>query len=310
MAISLLLQARGKMTADHLADILGVSPRTIYRDINSLSLAHVPISMDYGPGGGYFIPESSQVASVTFTGEEAIALALGGVVAGGSQLFDAGERLRGALIKLEAVLPEEYRHDVRVARERILVDISGWYRSPSPPPLLETIRSAVWRQRRIDIFHFRADGSAGQWRCVDPLGLIWKAATWYLAAWCHLRQDYRVFHLNRIREVIPRDEPIDSRPDFDLEVFWDETRRRFEERTAPITLTFRADPTVLGRLDSGHVRVREEADGTAIVRVCVDSIDMAVAHVLSLGPGVTVLDPSEVRHEVAISARQIAGRYG
>ncbi len=57
VAITLLLQARGKMTAHHLSDVLGVSPRTIYRDMDALSLAHVPVSMDYGPGGGYYLPD-------------------------------------------------------------------------------------------------------------------------------------------------------------------------------------------------------------------------------------------------------------
>jgi len=309
MAITLLLQARGKMTADHLADILGVSPRTIYRDINSLSLAHVPISMDYGPGGGYFIDDAARVGAITFTGEEAIALALGGVVAGGAQLFDAGERLRQALLKLEAVLPAEYRHDIRVARERVLVDISRWHRSPEPPEYLETIRDAVWRQRCIDIFYHSADGTEGQWRCVEPLGLVWKAGSWYLAAYCRLRQDYRVFHLQRMRDVLTRDEVIGRHDDFDLTPFWEETRRRFETRTAPLALTFRAQPAVFGRLGSDHVRLREDGDGSVVVRVQAESVEAAIAHVLSLGSDVTVVEPAEVRDGVAAAARAIAERY-
>ncbi len=82
MAITLLLQARGKMTAKRLADLLGVSTRTIYRDMDTLSLAHVPVSMDYGPGGGYYLPDNYRFESAIFTREEAISLVLGGAMAG------------------------------------------------------------------------------------------------------------------------------------------------------------------------------------------------------------------------------------
>src|SRR5579859_5625116 len=109
VAITLLLQSRGKMTADRLADILDVSVRTIYRDMDTLSLAHVPISMDYGPGGGYYLPDGYRIDPMIFTSEEAVALALGGAVAGDYRLFESGDGLRRALFKLEAALPEEYR---------------------------------------------------------------------------------------------------------------------------------------------------------------------------------------------------------
>src|ERR671927_836201 len=109
VAITLLLQAGGKMTAERLAGILDVSVRTIYRDMDALSLAHVPVSMDKGPGGGFYLPEDYRLDPSTFTSEEAVALALGGSIADGYQIFESGDGLRRALVKLEASLPEEYR---------------------------------------------------------------------------------------------------------------------------------------------------------------------------------------------------------
>src|SRR5437868_8303916 len=106
MAIALLLHARGKMTATRLAEILGVSVRTIYRDMDALSLAHVPVSMDYGPGGGYFLSADYRIEGASFTSDEAVALALGGAITGSSHLFESDDGLRRALLKLEAVLPE------------------------------------------------------------------------------------------------------------------------------------------------------------------------------------------------------------
>src|SRR5437763_9370495 len=121
MAIALLLHARGKMTATRLAEILGVSTRTIYRDIDALSLAHVPVSMDYGPGGGYYLPLDYRFEPAVFTSEEAVSLVLSADMAGNYSLFADDDGLQRALIKLEAVLPEEYRAAVVAAREHILL---------------------------------------------------------------------------------------------------------------------------------------------------------------------------------------------
>src|SRR5579872_6723734 len=167
VAITLLLQARGKMTAHHLADVLGVSLRTIYRDMDALSLAHLPVSMDYGPGGGYYLPDDYHLDPATFTSDEAVALALGGAMAGGYRLFESDDGLRRALVKLEAALPEEYRADVRAARERIVFDTAEWYRrpvAPPPSPHLETVRAAVWAARQVDLLYPRSDGPGAGWR--------------------------------------------------------------------------------------------------------------------------------------------------
>src|ERR1700726_3105711 len=106
VAITLLLQARGIMPAKRLANILGVSTRTIYRDIDALSLAHVPVSMDYGPGGGYYLSHDYRFDPASLTSEEAVALVLSVDMAGNYSLFADDDGLQRALIKLEAVLPE------------------------------------------------------------------------------------------------------------------------------------------------------------------------------------------------------------
>src|SRR5438270_9758097 len=112
MAIALLLHARGKMTAARLAEILGVSTRTIYRDVDILSLAHVPVSMDYGPGGGYYLFDDYHFELAIFTSVEAVSLVLSADMAGNYSLFADVDGLQRALLKLEAVLAEEYRVDV------------------------------------------------------------------------------------------------------------------------------------------------------------------------------------------------------
>ena len=308
LAITLLLQARGKMTADRLAGILGVSVRTIYRDMDALSLAHVPVSMDYGPGGGYFLADTYRVDGASFTGDEAVALALGGALAGGSHLFERDDGLRRALLTLEAVLPEEFRSDIRAARDRVLLDTAAWYQDPPMAGPVETVRAAVWGERQLDLLYPRSDAAGAEWRRVEPHGLVYKAGTWYLVAYCLRRRDFRTFRVNRIEAAEIRDEAVTPRPDFDLRTYWTEARQRFEERAMPFSLTVRASQAGLRRLRAGEI-IERAPDGSAVVRIGQQSEEAAIRFALALGTDAVVLDPPAVRREVARIAELVAYTY-
>jgi len=309
VAITLLLQARGKMTAERLSDILGVSTRTIYRDMDTLSLAHVPVTMDYGPGGGYYLPDAYHLDSATFTSEEAVALALGGAMAGGYRLFENGDGLRRALFKLEAALPEEFRADVRAARERILFDTTSWYQRPIVTPHLETVRAAVWAGRQLDLVYPRSDGSGVQQRRVEPQGLVCKADTWYLVAYCQMRRDFRTFRVSRIEDVTVREEAVSPRPEFDLQAYWAEARQRFEELSLPFRLIMKVSPAALRRMPDAVVVERHGLGGNMVVRVDLESEHAAISYALSFGPEIEVLDPAAVREAVLAAARAVALVY-
>jgi len=318
VAITLLLQARGKMTGERLAAIMDVSTRTIYRDMDALSLAHVPVTMDYGPGGGYYLPEGYRLDPTIFTSEEAVALALGGSVASGYRLFESEDGLRRALVKLEAALPEEYRADVRTARERILFDTTAWYRRPTTTAHLETVRAALWGARQLDLLYSRSSGAGGVGgdalagdparRRVEPHGLVCKAGAWYLVGYCHVRRDFRTFRVDRIEDLTVREEAVRPRPGFDLQTYWEQARRRFEEQTKPFALTLRVSASGRSLVAEATV-LREEDCGGAVVRVDVESAAEAAAYALARGAVVTVLSPPEVRDRVAAAARAVAELY-
>jgi predicted DNA-binding transcriptional regulator YafY len=309
VAIALLLQTRGKMTADRLASILEVSVRTIYRDMDTLSLAHVPVTMDYGPGGGYFLPDDFHLDPTTFTSEEAVALALGGAMAGGYRLFESGDGLRRALFKLEAALPEEFRADVRAARERILFDTTEWYTRPTRTEHLETLRSAVWGARQVDMLYPRSNGPDDAWRRAEPHGLVCKAGVWYLVAYCQMRKGFRTFRVDRIRDLHIREEATNPRPGFDLQRYWEEARDRFERQTAPFALTLSVAPSVFPKVRSEATVLSEDPAGWMRVRVDVSSADDAIKYALGLGSGAIVVDPPEVRAAVAQAARELVAQY-
>lgn len=318
VAITLLLQARGKMTAKHLASILDVSTRTIYRDIDALSLAHVPVSMDYGPSGGYYLPSDYRFEPANFTREEVISLVLGGAMAGNYSLFADDDDLHRALLKLEATLPEEYRADIRSARERILFDTTAWYNQATTTVYLETIRAALWGAYQLDILYpgLEMNGNA-RWLRVEPYGLVYKGISlphirtgvWYLVAFCQRCQAFCTFRVRHIEDVKMSDEPITSRPDFDLHTYWEEAREHLEERVPPFALTLHVAPTARARIQGDFTVLREEPDGSAIIQVHMESAEAAVAYALALSTEARVISPAEVREAVAGRARAIVEMY-
>lgn len=321
LAITLLLQTRGKMTAQRLANILSVSTRTIYRDIMALSLAHVPVSMELGPGGGYYLPEDYHLESAIFTREEAISLILGADMLGSYNLFAGDDDLQRALTKLEAVLPEEYSADVKAAREHILLDTSEWFSRSTPTTYLEMLRAAVLGKYQLEILypgsscHNQASDEL-RWRRVEPYGLVLRGVPrrhirtglWYLVAYCHACQDFNTFRVSYIEQVRGLAEPVSERPDFNLRAYWRETRKDLDQQR--FTLKLRVSPAIRYNLKGDYMVKREEPDGSAIVRVELASFDDAVSYALGLGADAIVLCPTQVREAVAAAAHAIAEMYG
>lgn len=320
VAITLLLQARGKMTARRLAEILGTSTRTIYRDITSLSLAHVPISMDYGPGGGYYLPDDYQFDSTVFTREEAVSLILSTDIAGNYSLFAGDDGLHRALIKLEATLPEEYRSDVRAARERILFDMTAWRYGTAHTSYLEMIRSAVLQALQVDILYpcvSCVDTPGMKWRRLDPIGLVFKGLSlkhirtgiWYLVAYCHTCRAYQTFRVGNIENIRVLEKTICAHQNFDLQAYWKEERSLSEESQLPLGVILHINARARHKLEGRYTILESCPDESIIVEVKLNSVETAVPYVLAFGTEALVLEPEEVRIAVANAAQLIAERY-
>jgi predicted DNA-binding transcriptional regulator YafY len=318
VAITLLLQARGKMTARYLAGILNVSTRTIYRDIDALSLAHVPVSMDYGPGGGFYLAHDYRFEPSGFTRGEVTSLLLGGALAGNYSLFAYDDDLRRALLKLEATLPREYRADVRAARERVLFDTTAWYNRSTTTAYLETIRSALWASTLLEIQYPIADRRAGAyWLRVEPYGLVYKGISlphvrtgvWFLVAFCLRCRAFCTFRVRAIEDVKLSDQPIALRPAFDLHAYWEDAREQLDARDPPFALTLHISSAARSRVHGNFTILREEPSGSATIQAHLDSSEDAVAYALALGTEARVIGPPEVGEAVAARARAVAQMY-
>jgi predicted DNA-binding transcriptional regulator YafY len=312
LAITLLLQARGKMTAEELGRELEVSERTIYRDIAALGAARVPVMADSGPAGGYSIAGDYRLDPTLFSGDEAVSLAIGGAVLRGLREVELTATLQQALAKIEAALPPEHRDSVRAGQQRFLFDGAAWYATASPAqPHLPILRSAVLHGWRVRLRYQRRDAMEAEERDVDPLGLVYKAGIWYLVGYCFSRSALRTFRVGRIVAVESLAAPRAEYPDFDLARYWEESRTRLEARRPfPVVLRVAA-PMAADFLERPltFLQISRCPDGTVEAEIDLDSLELSVSFVLGFGPHCEVLAPATVRDAVRTVASTIAQRH-
>lgn len=189
-----LMQARRFMTAERLAEVLEVSPRTIYRDIRDLMATGVPI--DGEAGVGYTLHRKYDMPPLMFDSEEIQALLLGARMVQSWADSDLAEAAKRALIKVEAVLPEHLRPQMTEAT--LFAPIIP-ARNPAAANL-GILRRAIDQSTKVRFDYTRLDGE-GSARTVRPLGLFFWGTVWSLAAWCEMRKDFRNFRVDRIAKL-------------------------------------------------------------------------------------------------------------
>ncbi len=295
VSLLLLLQTRGQLTAAELAERFDVSVRTIHRDIESLGDAGVPVEAIRGPAGGYRLARGYRTRLTGLTGEEAEAL-----FAAPAAELGLGRVLADARLKLLAAMPAELQERAERSERLFHLDTRGWFRGEDKTPHLPTLASAVWQGKRVRARY--REGARVVQRTVDPLGLVLKAGAWYLVA--RRSAGMRVYRVSRFVSARVLADQFQRPEGFELDGFWEEWSRTFEESTRRFSVKLRASDLVRRFLP----RELQGEDGVYTVRF--DSLDDAFRELLKFGPDAEVLDPPELRDRIAVAAAQVADLYG
>ncbi|MQA10781.1 MAG: WYL domain-containing protein [Pseudonocardiaceae bacterium] len=316
IATLLLLQTRGRLTAEQLAGELEVSVRTVYRDLEGLSEAGVPVYADRGPRGGYQLLDGYRTKLTGLTTEEAESLFLAGLPGPAAEL-GLGAVLSAAQLKLLAALPEPLRQSAGRIQERFHVEVPGWFRDIERPDQLAEIADAVWHERRLRV-RYRRWGNIEVTRVLDPLGLVLKGGAWYLAA--RVDGDERTYRVGRMLHVEVLDERFDRPAEFDLARYWADWSEQFAKRLYQSEALVKLSPTAqslvpfyLGPVAARALRDNAEEpdeDGWVRLTVPIESVRHAVGEFLRFGAEAEVLEPAELRERLAEQLRRLAGRYG
>ncbi|MGN9784526.1 helix-turn-helix transcriptional regulator [Nonomuraea sp. ZG12] len=321
LSLLLLLQTRGRMTAPELAEELEVSVRTVYRDVEALSSAGVPVYADRGPAGGYQLLDGYRTRLNGLTVAEASSLFLAGLPGPAAELGLA-EVAANAELKLLAALPPEPRSHAARMRERFLLDVPGWYRSADDVPHLSEVSEAVWEQRPL-LMTYRRWGKQEVERVVHPYGLVLKGGSWYMVA-APPGASPRTYRVARVLTVRTLPGHFDPPPDFELGQFWKAYAAEFRERmytaTAEIKLapgmeellsyTMGADVVAAALADGTASDTAPDAEGWRTLTVPVESLTYARWLLLRMGASVEVLGPPELRALMAESVAELGKMYG
>src|SRR5437868_6555393 len=235
VSLLLLLQTRGQLTAAEVAGTLEVSIRTVHRDVESLSAAGVPVEAVRGPAGGYRLAGGYRTRLTGLTADEAEALFAAGVPGPAAEL-GLGGVLANARLKVLAALPAELQERATRAERYFHLDARGWFRAEDTVPHLPTIASATWHERRLNARY--REGLRVVQRTLDPLGLVLKGGAWYLVA--RRSAGMRVYRVSRFASVRVRDEGFQRPEGFELDVFWEEWSRTFEQSLPSVEVKVRA----------------------------------------------------------------------
>lgn len=318
LSIMMILQSRGRVKADDLAEELEVSVRTIYRDITALSTAGVPVYCERGPGGGVELIERYRTDLTGLSTDEARALFMLSIPTPLDEL-GVGSELKAAMLKLSAALPATRQDDQKTSRQRVHLDWTPWFHEQEPQPHLQTTQQAVWEDRLLYVEYYT---EAGEWlgtiqTTLAPYGLVAKSGNWYLVG---RRKDgnISVIRTTWIIEARILDENFQRPENFDLGKFWLTWRNHYESRKPFYSVKVNLAPQLLENVSNlfGENVGTEIASAKApaprgwfSLTLPFESLEDARQRLLPLGGAVEVIEPVALRMSLIDYAAQIAGVY-
>lgn len=305
LRLLLHLQTRGQSTVAQLAEALAVSPRTIQRDLDALSLAGVPVYSIRGRSGGWALLPDYRSRLTGLTPSEVMSVFVGATAHVLADLgLDASSDL--AVTKLIASLPEGTRREAEYARQRLLIDHAGWDDRREIPRWLDLSRQALWEERRINITYGEAQDGHGPFP-VAPLGLVAKTRTWYLVA---ARTDgrLRTYRLSRVTSAELTDDTFTRPAGFDLAEYWAQSQRDFQALRPSYPIVLKVRDHAVRRFRPIQPLLPTD-DGGWIVHTDLESRHEACAAVLAQAGAAQVLAPPELIALVREAAERLAAAH-
>ena len=291
--LSILLQ-EDKTTAPELAERFEVSKRTINRDIEDLCRAGIPIKTAQGTGGGISIMDGYRMDKTILTSKDMQ------MILAGLRSLDSvsGSSYYGQLMeKIQAGSSE-----VISGRDSILIDLSSWYRD-SLAPKIESIQDAIGLKKTIRFKYYSPSGDTE--RKIEPYYLIFKWTSWYVYGYCLLRNDFRLFKLNRMDSII-HEAPFEGNREVPMP---DLSNRKVFPAKGLVKAVF--DPSMKWQLveEYGKDSFTERDDGSLLFEHEYADDEGLIAWMLSCRDKVTVLEPEQIREKLYQITSEIARRY-
>ena len=301
LAITVLLLNRRRLTAKELAARFEVTTRTIYRDIDTLNGAGIPVVSCQGYEGGFEVPENYKLSRQLLTFEDMVSIL---TTLNGVNRTMKNPDLSSVIEKITALIPEEKEPSFQDRADVLVVDISSWGGEEKGRQYLAEIHRAILSSSRLKFDYTTAEGQRST-RKVEPLTLIYKNFVWYLIAYCCVRQEGRLFRLTRIKKIETLAERF-ARKRIDPKQFLEDTPAR-----PMVKLCLRFNPAVRFKVEEyfDEQVIAVEKSGSLLVEISFPESDWIVSFLLSFGDMVEVISPPIYRERLRSIAVKMMANY-
>ncbi len=308
ITLIMLLQRQPNQTAAQLAQELAVSVRTVQRYITMLDEIGIPVYAERGPYGGYALVRGYKMPPLIFTPEEAVAVSLGTSLLEEiwGRLYQAGAR--GALAKLDNVLPDEQRREVAWARQNVLSIGTNWTDPNLVMPFVEKLRDAIYERYRVRMRYQGRSQAAPAPRELDPYKLVSRWGRQYCIGYCHQRQAVRTFRLDRIVDLTVLEQIFPDPLDFNLQAYL--ASDPFFQPTVQVRLRFGPEAAMVAQDNRAYWKsMEEQPDGAIVVTFEAADREAAAGMVLRVGFPAAILEPVGLLELVCQQARAISAHF-
>ena len=291
-----ILLSKNTVSASDLAERFGVSTRTIYRDIDVLSVAGVPVYMKKGRGGGIALMEGYKLDKAMLSEDEieSIMMSVGAMGATGYSGVD------NVVDKISSIFKNHKPDDW------VDIDFTEWDSAKSPDSSFHKIKTAILERRWISLSYLNSYGQRTE-RKLAPIKLMFKSRAWYVNAYCSEKQDVRMFKINRMRDILLTGEHFDREEYLKIQPKPKEQNPHFEV----VNLKMRFMPQAAYMVYDWYAEdnIKRQPDGTYLVETAFPMDEWVYSHILSYGDNVEVLEPGYVREEIKKRLSDIMKKY-
>lgn len=302
ISIIMILLDKERIGAQELADLFEVSPRTIYRDMDTINMAGIPIRSTSGVGGGFEIMQDYKIDKNVFSAADLSAILMG--LSGLSDMI-RGDELINAFAKVKSFIPADKETDIALKVNQIRIDRRAWTGNGNIRLYLESIKTAL-EERRLLSFEYVAHHGNKTTRTVEPYQLVLKNNHWYFQGYCHKRNEFRLFKLSRISNLKMKKETFTPRE-------FQEPRLDFAEsfEDVPIRIKLRIQESVMDRVldHCAYEHFSPAGNGYYIVDFPFFENEYSYDMLLSFGDKCECMEPQHIRAEMKRKIQALAAIY-
>jgi predicted DNA-binding transcriptional regulator YafY len=313
MNLILLLKNNRGIKAKKIAEIFDISERTVYRDLNTLSFAHFPLSSATDKGGGYFIKEDYFLPPLHFTCEEAASILIAAKFFQKQKGFPYQQHIQLALEKIEGVLETENKQYMQKIDKTISVSLNKFKDYQQYSTIFQGINKAIMEKRQIKITYYSISNDEITKRNIEPIHLMFRGGFWYLIAFCHLRNEIKMFRIDRIKDLQFTDKIFQVPADFSLASYmgksWQVVRGEGETYQVEIKIFAPASRWVKEEMLHPTQQIKSLENGDILFTAEVGSLSEIKRWILQLGSCAEVVKPKELKEEVLEEIKGMERRY-